>query len=239
MYGWRSRIGLMIPASNTTMESEFWRMAPEGVSVHVARMLLGKVSEEDLIKMEAHIEMAAKELATADVDVIAFGCTTGSLVKGKGYDQEISDKITAISGIQSVSTSTAVLDALRILQINHVVVVTPYTDHLNMLEKEFLEANGIHVAKIVGLDLLENTEIGCKEPYVPYRMLKALKPALAECDGVFISCTNFRTIEIIEMVEKELRKPVITSNQVTFAAALRKGGVNLDAVTGYGSLFMT
>jgi len=236
MYGWRLRIGLLVPASNTTMESEFWRMAPEGVSVHVARMLLGKVNEEDLLKMEAYVELAAKELATAGVDIIAFGCTTGSLIKGKGYDQAIAEKITAVTGIPGVTTSTAVLEALRALKIGRVAIVTPYIDELNRREAEFIEANGIRVTKIVGLGLLDNLEIGNQEYYVPYKMAKSLR--LDDCDGLFISCTNFRSIEVIEILEKEMDKPVISSNQATFAAVLKRGGVHLDSVKGYGSLFM-
>lgn len=235
MYGWRLRIGLMVPASNTTLESEFWRMVPEGVSVHAARMLLGKVNEEDLVKMEAHVELAAKELATAKVDVIAFGCTTGSLIKGKGYDQEIAEKITAITGIHSVTTSTAVLDALHILKIKRVAIATPYINDLNEREAEFIESNGVRVTKIVGLGLLDNIEIGNQEYYVSYRMAKSL--GLVDCDGVFISCTNFRSIEVIEILEKEIGKPVISSNQATLAAVLKKGGINLDSIKNYGSLF--
>ncbi|GAV26070.1 maleate cis-trans isomerase [Carboxydothermus islandicus] len=235
MYGWRLRIGLMVPASNTTMESEFWRMVPEGVSIHVSRMLLENVTEEALIKMEEHVERAARELATAKVDIITFGCTSGSLVKGKGYDMAISDKITSITGIPSITTSTAVLEALQLLNIKKVAVITPYINAINKREAEFLEANGIKVQEIVGLGLVDNTEIGRQEYYVPYRIAKSLN--LADCDGIFISCTNFRTIEIIEILEKELGIPVISSNQATFAAVLRRGGVNLDSVKGYGSLF--
>ncbi|NPV89957.1 MAG: maleate cis-trans isomerase [Firmicutes bacterium] len=235
MYGWRMRIGLMVPASNTTIESELWRMVPSGVSVHTARMLLGKVNEEDLIKMEEHVETAARELANADVDIIAFGCTTGSLVKGKGYDEQISDKIASITGIPAVTTSTAVLDALHSLDVKKVGVVTPYIDELNKLEKAFLKANGINVVEIKGLELLDNIDIGKQEPYIPYKLVKSL--TMAECDGFFISCTNFRSIEIIEMLEGEIKKPVISSNQATLAAILKKGGINLTAVSGYGSLF--
>lgn len=227
----------MVPSSNTTNEAEWWRMVPPGVSVHVARMLQGLQTNEDKIsKMADHAEKAAEELATANVNVIAFGCTTGSLLKGKGHDRQLSDKITAVSGIPAITTSTAVLKALQALQIKKVAVVTPYIDELNRKEAEFLEANGFRVVEIKGLGLKTNIEIGNQESSIAYRMARTVSK---ECDGYFISCTNFRTIEVIEVLEQELQKPVISSNQATLAASLKIAGVSLSSVSGYGSLFRT
>lgn len=237
MYGWRARLGLLVPSTNTTMESEWWRMVPVGVSVHTARMLKPvETNEEILIKMEEdHAEEAAAEVATANVDVIAFGCTTGSLVKGKGHDRQIADKIKALTSIPAVTTSTAVLSALRAFRITKVSLVTPYIDALNRKEVAFFEANGFHIVGVKSLELLHTSEIGRQESSVAYRMAKSL--SATDCDGYFISCTNFRTIEVIEILEQELRKPVITSNQATLAASLNMAGVSLSSVSGYGSLF--
>ncbi len=74
MYGWRLRIGLIVPLSNTTMKSEFHRMRPEGVSIHTARMKLTEVSPEALRKMAEGALRAAELLSTAEVDVIIYGC---------------------------------------------------------------------------------------------------------------------------------------------------------------------
>jgi len=82
MYGWRGRIGLIVPSSNTTMEEELRRALPDGVSLHVARVKLRKVTVEELQRMEEYVEAAADTLADAGVGIIAYGCTTGSLVGG-------------------------------------------------------------------------------------------------------------------------------------------------------------
>lgn len=121
MYGWRRRIGLIVPSSNTTMEPEFWKMAPEGVSIHTARMRLREVTEESLLEMERHAKDAALELADAEVDVIVYGCTSGSLIKGKGYDKEIAKNLEEASGIKTITTSTAVLNALNTLDIQRLL----------------------------------------------------------------------------------------------------------------------
>ncbi len=233
MYGWRLRIGLIVPSSNTTMESEFWKMIPEGVSIHTARMNLTEVTEEALIKMEAYAKDAAGRLADAEVDIIVYGCTTGSLVKGKGYDKYISQELEEYSGIKTVTTSTAVLEALKELRISKVAVVTPYIEDVNAKEKQFLEDNGIEVVRISGLGIVRNTEIGRQEPWVAYNLAKNVYTPNA--DGIFISCTNFRTIEIIDILETDLGIPVITSNQASMWFVLKNAGVRED-YRKYGTL---
>jgi len=233
VYGWRRRIGLIVPSSNTTMEPEFWKMAPEGVSIHTARMRLREVTEESLLEMERHAKDAALELADAEVDVIVYGCTSGSLIKGKGYDKEIAKNLEEASGIKTITTSTAVLNALNTLDIQKVVVATPYIDSVNEREKEFLEANGIEVLRIKGLGIVKNTEIGRQEPWVAYKL--ALEVYTPEADGLFISCTNFRTIEIIDKLEVELGVPVVTSNQATMWYALKTMKVK-EKYDMYGTL---
>ncbi len=233
MYGWRARIGLLIPSSNTTMEPEFYKMASEGVSVHTARMKLKEVTAKALVEMEEYAENAANLLRDAKVDVIVYGCTTGSLVKGVGYDLKLSAKLEEACGRPVVTAATAVVDALKKLKAKKVCVATPYIDELNEKEKAFLEGSGFQVLKIRGLGLRDNTEIGKLPPTTAYRLAKEVFTPDADC--IFISCTNFRTIEIIQTLEEDLGKPVVTSNQASMWAALKKLGISFH-IKGYGRL---
>ena len=80
-YGWKARIGLIVPSTNTVNEPEFWRLAPPGVTIHTSRvLLLGQTTAESYIKMGQALDRAAEELATAEVDIIAYGCTSGSII---------------------------------------------------------------------------------------------------------------------------------------------------------------
>ncbi|AFK22529.1 aspartate/glutamate racemase family protein [Pyrococcus sp. ST04] len=220
MFGWRGKIGLIVPSSNTTMEMELHSYLPEGVSLHTARMPLKNVNEEELTKMSSYAIDAAKLLADAEVEIIAFGCTSGSFIGGKDFEKELEMKIEEEVNIETFTTSTAVLEALNILDVHSLMVVTPYIEEINQKEKEFLEANGFEVLDIRGLGIESNTEIGKLEPYVAYRLAKATY--IEEADGIFISCTNFRTFEIIEKLEEDLGIPVVTSNQATLWMALRE-----------------
>ncbi|MCD6244010.1 MAG: aspartate/glutamate racemase family protein [Candidatus Korarchaeota archaeon] len=233
MYGWRARLGLIIPSSNTTMEEEFRKLLPKGISLHVARVRLRKVNVRELLEMERYAKEAAQLLGDAGVDLIAYGCTTGSLVGGLGYDLRLAEEIKGTSGIKAITTAGAVLDALRQLSVEKVAVATPYIDEVNEKEKEFLEANGFQVVNIKGLQIEENLEIGRQPPEVAYRLAKDVDRP--EAEAVFISCTNFRTIEVIAVLEADLGKPVFSSNTATLWASLKSLRIR-EKLLGLGSL---
>lgn len=213
MNGWRARIGLIVPSSNTVNEPEFQAQLPTGVSLHTARLPLDDVTADSLQTMADNTEECADLLAAADVDIIAYGCTTGSLVKGPGYDEEIETRITNHTGIPAVATAAAIKRAFDELGLSQLIIITPYIDDLNQREEAFLNSAGYDVIAIDGIGHTDNLHIGREHPETAYQMAKEL--AADEADGVFISCTNYRTFEIIESLEADIGIPVVTSNQAT------------------------
>jgi len=236
MYGWRGRIGLIIPSSNTTMESEFWRMVPEGVSVHTTRLKLLRVTVNELKEMAKNALHAAQLLATANVDVIVYGCTSGALIGGIEWEENLRKSIEKHVKIPTITTAFAVVNALRELGVRKISVATPYIDEVNVLEKKFLESNGFKVIKIKGLGIADNIEIGKQPPWTTYRLVREVNSS--EAEAIFISCTNFRTIEVISKLEEDLGKPVISSNTASLWASLKILGVK-QRVEGYGKLLET
>jgi maleate isomerase len=245
MYGWRARIGLLVPSVNATMEPEFNRFLPEGVSVHVARMVIEELTESGLSKMEERMEEAAKQVAGVAPDLIIFGCTSGSLFKGARHGDEMARLIEDKTGIPAITTSQAVVSCLDQLGIRKVSVATPYNEEINEREKEFLEEYNIQVLRILGLGFTFQepvfpltkrpvSRISLQEPYIAYKLaLEAFAPG---SDGTFISCTNFRSFEIIQKLEIATQKPVVTSNQATLALALQKLNV-WEPIPQLGRLF--
>lgn len=237
MKGWRAKIGVLLPSTNTILEPDFYAMAPEGVTIHTARL---RRSPDMSDRREAHmmnqqIERAADEVATAQVDVILYGCTAGSFAEGSDYNRGITARIVEQTGIPATTTSSAVVAALRELDMKTVAVVGPRTEDVNALEKQFLGENEVAVAKIVGLSL--RSDYASYDPSRIYRFAKeVVRDCIGQIDGIFISCTNFRAVEVIDALECDIGKPVVTSNQASFWQALRLAGVNV-AVAGYGSLF--
>lgn len=234
-YGYRGKIGLIVPSTNTVCEPEFNRMAPKGVSIHSGRiMLLGKASEESYHAMGDATGRAAEELATAEPDIIAWGCTSGSCVVPR---EQLEGAIVSRAGVQAVSTMSAVFEALAALGAKTISLGTPYVNFVNETEVQVLEAGGIKIAAWYGLELGETQEerrgIGRVPPESLFRLARYVDRP--ESDVVFLSCTNLATIDMLDDLEKELGKPVISSNQATFWASLRRIGIR-DRIEGYGSL---
>jgi maleate isomerase len=125
------------------MEPEFSKMMPEGVSVHTARLRLVRVDVESLKKMAEKSVEVAEDLATAEVDLIVYGCTTGSLLEGSRWEEELRLRIEKATGIRVVTTAQAVVKSLKALGASRVSVATPYIEELNEREKRFLEENGL------------------------------------------------------------------------------------------------
>lgn len=234
-YGWKAKIGLIVPSTNTISEPEFWRMAPPGVTIHTSRvLLLGKATEESYFTMAAALDRAVEELATAEVDVVAYGCTSGSIICPlPQLLRQMGDKtktpVTAAAG--------AVVAALRALGVERVALGTPYVDFVNQAEKKFLEDYGFKVASMHGLDLGhtqdERRGICRVPPEAVFRLARMIDRPDAQ--AIFISCTSLATIDVIAGLEKELGKPVVTSNQACFWACLRLLGIK-TSVTGYGHI---
>ena len=227
------RLGLIVPSSNTTMEREFGRLSPEDFSVHTARLRLTKVTVKGLAEMEKGVEEAALKLADAGVDIIGYGCTSGSLYRGLGHDKTIEARIEKASGTPAVATAGAVMSALRGLKVQKVAVATPYVDDINELEKAFLSSNGFQMTDLKGLGIEENIEIGRLDSQDAYELIMRLE--YADADGVFISCTNFPTLDKIKELEDAIRKPVISSNTATFWALLRRCGISVK-IKDFGQL---
>jgi len=215
------------------MEPEFSNMLPRNITVHTARIRLRRVTVRELTRMERDLTRATGELSDAGVVVIGYGCTSGSLVKGIGHDQRIVAKIERISNIPSVATAGSVVRALKALGAKKVAVATPYAKEINERERDFLTGNGFTVVDMKGLGLVNNAEIGIQDPAVAYSLARQLRHAKA--DAVLITCTNLRTVEVIQRLEEELGKPTISSNTATLWAMLRKVGIK-TRVHGVGRL---
>lgn len=237
MYGWRARIGLILPSSNTTMEPEMRRLLPEGVTLHSARVPLRSVTVEELVEMEEAAEEEARRLATLEPDLLVYGCTTGSLVKGPGHDEAVARRLSrAAGGVPAIATATAVVEAARALAAERIALLSPYIREVHEREISFLEHHGLRVAAERSLGIRENIEIGRVDPRRLYREARRLvEGSRSSVDVLFISCTNLPTLEIIEPLERDLGIPVYSSNTATAWLALSRLGVR-EAATPAGRL---
>ncbi|MCH7660845.1 MAG: aspartate/glutamate racemase family protein [Euryarchaeota archaeon] len=228
MTGWRARLGVIVPSSNTAVEREFPPFASEGVSVHASRMPLESVTSDALDSMSDRAVDCGELLAHADVDAVAYACTTGSLLHGPGFDRELEEDLSAAVGGPAVATALSVDRALDALGAERIAVRTPYNKELNRREREYLEVAGYEVASIRGRGIEDNTAIGALTPENAYRQVsETVDPG--KVDAVFVSCTNYRTLPVIEPLERDLGVPVVTSNGATLWNICRTVGVTVEA----------
>lgn len=236
--GYRARIGLIYIASAYAMDVEFQTMAPVGVTTHTTRVKLADdpshFTLEDLEALEGRILEATSTIGQAPLQAIAFGCTSGSFAKGPLYDEQLRAKMTEIASVPCTTTSHAVVQALQALQVKKIAIATPYTEALNDLAASYFTENHFHITNMSGLGLMDDYQISNLDDETIYQMAKQVDTDDAE--AIFISCTGLHTIPFIEYLEKDLGKPVITSNQATFWHTLRLSGIK-DSLTAYGVLF--
>lgn len=234
-FGWRGRIGLITPSRGWTVEHEWPRILPKGVSYLVARIPLQATTPEELLKMGEHAIEGAKLLASANVDLICYGCTIEIILQGLEYEKKLINEIQQATGIPAKTMAGAVIEAMKEFNARKIAIVTPYIEEINKQEKRFFESIGFEVVYEKGLGISETIEIGKISPTVVYRLGKEALLEAPQADLLFISCGNLRTIEILSTLEKDIGKPVISSNQAMLWSALRAMRVN-EPIYGFGRL---
>ena len=230
------RIGLLAPSSNTTVETEFFRVLPDGVTLHTARLPITTVTPESIGKMADSLDVESKMLASADVDVIILGATAPSFLKGLGYDREVSKRIEEVTGKPATTTSTALLEAFKALGITRIALGSAYSPTVNDICARFIEANGIKVVAKDGLNVIDNLEIGRLDVQSAYDL--GVQVDCPEAQAVVLACTNWKSMAIIERLEQAIGKPVLSTTQVSIWGALKKIGYT-GSISGYGRLLRT
>lgn len=233
--GWRARIGVITPFAGLAATADFHKLAPDGVAMALAQLPrpLSHDTVEQLAEVGTQVADAARRLAQVKSDVILWNTTSGSLIKGPGYDRELIRTMEAATGTPSTTASTAMIDAFRKVGVQRICLATPYIDEVNELEKRFIESHGFDVLCYRGLQLLDVREIVDLPASDLYRL--AHEADLPEADCLFISCAALSVLDILGLLEADLGKPVLSTNQVSLWGAFRLAGIE-DTLHGYGSL---
>ncbi len=229
MYGWRGRVGVILPADNTVVEPEFARVLPDGVTAHAVRLSTGDQRAE----MPVEAVSVAPAFMHADISVIGYMCAASSFLLGReGNEKLIGDISRATGGTPAFTASTAMASAFHVLGLKRVAILSPHPPAIASRLGDYVEAEGVHVTALRALDMTLR-DINSQGPEAVYRAVLALDTSAA--DGVFVAATNFRALDAVEALEERLRIPVITSNQVCLFAALSQLGVGPSEI-GIGTL---
>ena len=223
-------IGLIVPF-DFDLDDECWRWMPDGTCLFIART---HRAENPLITVEF-----AEEICSADVvapavgsllatrpEAVAYACTAASFVRGKAGEKLLRSAILEAGAPQAATSSGALLMALDVLQITSLAIATPYNEVLTDLLGNYIEESGRKVVSRRFLDLEEGI---ARVKYSAVRRM-AHEVDHPDAEAIFFSCTNLHTFDMIEELEKELGKPILSANQVTMWAAFKLGGLPMPKV---------
>ncbi len=235
-----ARIGVLVPFTNSNLEPDMDLMRPEGVSIHFARMA---GYDEDEVPDESQMaDMGASDLdgplrmiQAVRPDAILYGCTSATLTNGPEFDRALAQQITDQSGAKTVTAAGALVNAIRALGVDKIGFASPYVQAINDEAVGFLATEGIETVSRGEVDTrLGNEGQGALTPDEVYELGQRADSAGAQ--AVVLSCTDMRSVEVIERLEQDLGKPVVTSNQAMMFQTLQALGLT-NARKGYGQLF--
>ncbi len=236
-----TRIGLIVPSSNTNVEPDFVMLSPVGVTIHIAR---SGGYDVNIIPDSAQMQRFARhsldqnlnDLRDARVDIIAYGCTSATLSEGPEFDAQFCKELEDKAGVSAVTTAGALLEAINAVGAKRVAFTSPYVKALSAEAVSYLIKNDIDVVNEVVFEReLNSLEQNALTPQDAYDM--ALKADHPHAEAIVISCTDFRALEAIEAIEQKLNKPVISSNQALMFACLERLNLLNQEFTLGGALF--
>lgn len=219
----REALGVILPF-DMELDSELWRWVPADIDLLVTRtpFVDNNVNVEFIreISTADPLRVATRSLTAGRVRTVVYACASGSFIGGARGEQGIRDAILGAGAEQAVTTSGALVEAIGHLGISRVAVATPYVLELSGYLDAFLTEYGVEVVNHAALGL--DHEIWA----VPEAVTADLIREVDHCDAeaIVVSCTNLQTYDLIAPLEQELGKPVITANQATIWAALRRLG---------------
>ncbi len=234
---YRARIGLIVLATDYTMEREWMNLMDiPGVAVYAARIKNDlQITPETLRAMEPRLtDTADLILPGSDLDVLAFGCTSASMAIG---EQKVFERLQASKpGSKNTTPITAAFAAFRASGAKRVGVLTPYRADVNQIVADYMTMHGGIEVPVFGSF---NEEMDEKVARIDPDSIKAgvdHVKSLADIDAVFVSCTSVRLANVAAEVEADMGIPVTSSNHAMAWHALRLGGVD-DEMPAAGSLF--
>jgi maleate isomerase len=227
------RIGMIVPSSNVTVETEIpallARHASGTFSFHGSRMRMATVSPDELVAMNAQRGRCVDELADAGVDALLYACLVAIMAQGPGEHRRVESAVAAQleeRGLPAglVSSAGALVDALSAMSARRVALVMPYMRPLAEQVVAYLEAEGVEIVDWAALEVGDNAEVGC----IPGdRVLEAARGLdLSRADALVISCcVQMPSLPLVAVSERELGLPVLSAATAGAFCLLRALGL--------------
>ena len=235
-FGTKARLGLIVLQTDQTVEQDFARLfRRDDVALYHARIANAmEVSPNTLRQMQQELPAAATLLPPAfSFDAIGYACTSGATMIGEAT---VADLIQSHHPQAKISNPlSACKVAFQVLGLRRITLLTPYPPEVTLALQDNLRAAGLEITAVASFDQSDDFTVArISQTSVLDAILKVGNADL--CDGVFVSCTSLRTLDILATAEARLGKPVVSSNQALAWHMMRLSGMS-DQPEGFGRLF--
>ena len=238
--GYRGRIAVVVPSTNTTCQPESERLRPRGVTNHVGRV---SIKERPLTSEQAFMEhvqamrdgmrTAIDQVITCQPTHVIMGVALEAFWGGVAAADALQAELAERAGVGVSMGSTATVAALRCLGAQRIAVLTPHQPRGDEQVRRYFEEAGFTIPRLTGLK--------CASPVlIAHTTRQQVIEALRGLDGDDIDAivqvgTNLAAIETCAQAEVWLGKPVLAINAITYWDALRRSGIE-DRIHGCGSI---
>lgn len=237
-----TRIGVLVPYTNTNLEPDLQLMCPQDTSFHVTR--IGGYVENNIPNVAEMARMGDMDIDTAlgliagcRPQAILYGCTSATLAHGRTFDIALAQRITAATGALTITAAGAIVSALKALGVTKVGLATPYVGEINERTIQFLADEGIETLACGEVRRkLSSHEQGMLTPHEIENLAKRADHIGAQ--AIVLACTDLRAVEAITRIEAAVNKPVVTSNQAMLFAVTTQLGLG-QSLEMPGQLFRT
>ena len=241
--GWRLKLGVIAPSTNTVVQPEFDAMRPRGVTNHFARIHIPNDPIRDDRDFEKLIEAVEREqmaavdrVMTCEPAHLIMGMSSETFWGGLEGSERLRERIEARAGVKVTMGSDAARAALAACgAARRIGVVTPYMPVADAQVRRFFTECGFEVVRLEGLKCASPVLIA----HVPEKRLRDAIRAVdgAEVEAIVQVGTNLAMARLAGIAEFWLDKPVIAINTATYWRALRRNGI-ADKIDGWGSLLL-
>lgn len=216
------RVGLMVPSNNTTMEPELLAWLPGGSTVATVKIPRGPgllTPETIPAYRDSAISLARDHFSKARFDLIAYGCTAAGFISGPSGDAQLATMLSEATGLPVVTTARAMVNALQHDHAKRIAVVTPYQDSVNAQLRAFLADGGIETVRLETFRAPDVAALGRITAEEVRELARATMSA--DCDALFIGCSQLPTLAILDDLRREFSRPAWSSIRATAWDATR------------------
>lgn len=232
------RVGLIVPSSNTTMETEIpailrahERVRPDTFTFHSARVRMKQVTQEELTAMDQNAGVAAAQLADARVEVMAYACLVATMSQGFGHHRASEERLGAIAAEETggrvpvVASAGALVQALDYVGAKKVAVIAPYMKPLTSTVCGYIEHEGVEVVDSISLEVPDNLEVGRLDPQKLIELARKVDTSGADA-LVLSACVQMPSLPVLQAVQDQFDIPVVSAAAATAWRILTELGLD-------------